>query len=523
MLTNRAGKGSGPPDPDTRTDTDTHSAVAGESPGDGGDDTSRSVLANTGSLMASRIAQAVLGWAGTLLIARSLDLHEFGRFTVIFTVLGLMAVVTDMGIGRIAVRGMLGEDDSGASHDPGRFAGTYIMLRFALGLVGYVVACAVVILLGYPGEVVQAMFVAGIVVVLATPSSALDVVFQSQLKMHAVSTAGVLGLTAQLALTAAIAAAGGNLLLFTLPAVLCQVVVLLWKVPAALRLVPVRLTIDLPVWRRLLREALPLTAGFGLATLYYRIDGVMLSRLDTFDAVGIYGVSYKFIDIVHFAATAVTVPLLTVLVRTWPGDMPEFRAAVRRAAMLLALLGGVAMVGLLGFAKELTTVLYGADYAAGEHATRVLIVAQVLTLFSLLALTCLVAVERHKVYPLVMLCGLVLNVAANFWLIPHYSYEGAASATLGSEVVTLVALCLLLRRVPDIGPLHLRPLVMLPIGVAVAVAVGLGLNALIVWPLAATVAVACFLGLALVGGLVGAAGLPIPASVRRLLPERSAS
>ena len=61
---------------------------------------------NAGALLGSRLVRAGLGWAGTVIIVRSLSVDEFGRFTLVFTVLGLMALVTDLGIGRLAVREM---------------------------------------------------------------------------------------------------------------------------------------------------------------------------------------------------------------------------------------------------------------------------------------------------------------------------------------------------------------------------------------------------------------------------------
>ncbi|MAS55460.1 MAG: hypothetical protein CMJ44_12710 [Pimelobacter sp.] len=464
------------------------------------------LLANTSWLIGSRLVMAALGWAGTLLIARHLSLDEFGRFTIIFTVLGLMSVVTDMGIGRIALRGMLDADGS----DPGSFAGTYIALRTLMGVVGYGLVMLIVVLLGYPAEVVHATAVAAIVIVLATPSSALDVVFQSRMKLGVVSIAGASGQVAQFALTAAIATAGGTVLYFTIPAVVAQVVVLAYKIPAANRIIPLRLHVDLVVWRMLLKEGIPLTLGIGLATIYYRVDSVMLSRLDDFVAVGIYGVSYKFIDIVHFAATAVTVPLLTLLVRSWPDDLDAFRDAMRRGALLLGLVGGLAVVGLVGFPAQLTTALYGAPYAVGEHATRLLILAQFLTLFTTLGLTCLIALGRHKTYPLVMLVGLVLNAGANAVLIPRYSYEGAAAATLAVEVLVVGVMWWLVRRESRIWPIGLRGLGVVPVAVAAGLVAGWTVLIVLPWVVAAAAAVIAYLAVAMVGGLMSGAGIDVP-------------
>lgn len=472
----------------------------------------RGLVANSSALLGARLVRAVLGWGGTVLIARSLSLEDFGAFTLIFTVLALMSVVTDMGIGRIAIRGMLGD----AGHDPGAFAGTYLVLRTVLGMVGYAVALLVVLLLGYPARVFEATIVGGVVVLLATPSRALDVVFQSRMRLGVVGASESGAIMAQFALTAAVAAAGSaSLILFTLPAVLAEVVGLAWKFPAAHRLVRLRLRVDLRTWRALLTEALPLSIGFGLATIYARIDALMLAKMVGLDAVAVYGISYKFIDIMHFASTAVTVPLMTLLVKAWPHDPPAFREAMRRGAMLLGLLAGAALTGLIGFAGPATSLLYGDVYAVGANVTRVLAAAEALHFVVALGLVCLVSIERNRHYPVVMALGLALNVAINLWAIPRYSYHGAAVTTLITEAVVLVALWGGIVRVPHLRPFGMGRLVVVPIALLGALVVGWGLDLIVPWVPAAVAALATYCGLGYAGGLAAAAGIGATPQLRR--------
>ena len=461
----------------------------------------RGLVGNAGALLGSRVLRALLSWAGTIMVARTLSPEEFGQFTLVFTVLGLMSVVTDMGIGRLAVRGIL--DD----HSARTFPGTYLALRSLLGLVGYVTAVTVVLLLGYPREVVVATAVAGVVIVLATPSNALLAVFQARMRLGTVSIAETAGTLAQLAFTAAVVLAGGTLLLFVLPALLYEAVVLVWKITVARRMVALRPRFDLPVWRGLLREALPLSIGYGLLTIYTRVDAVMLSKLSGFESVGIYGVSYKFVDLVHFVSSAVTIPLLTLLVRSWPQQLEEFRAAVRRAAMLLSLAGGLALTGILGFIGHATDFLYGHHYAAGAHATRLLTLAEMAAFATSLALCCLIACERHRHYPLVVAAGLVSNVALNFVLIPRLDYDGAALATLVGNGAVAWGLWWLLLRVPGVRPLRLgRAAAALP-AAALGLLTGWLLAAVVPWPLAAAVSGVVYVLAATGLGLSNAAGL----------------
>jgi O-antigen/teichoic acid export membrane protein len=58
-----------------------------------------------------------MGWVGTVIIARSLTQEEFGQFTLVFSLLGMLSIVTELGTGRVAISGVL--DESG---DPATFA-----------------------------------------------------------------------------------------------------------------------------------------------------------------------------------------------------------------------------------------------------------------------------------------------------------------------------------------------------------------------------------------------------------------
>lgn len=459
-------------------------------------------MADAGTLLAGRLAVAALGWAGTLLIVRSLTVDDFGRFAFVFGLLGLVSTLTELGIGRVAVAGII--DDRG---DPGTFAGSYVLLRTALGVGGYVIAVAVVVLAGYPGDVVGATAVGALVLVIATPSHAYVAVFQAQNRLRPIAAASVMGQLSQVGLTAAIAAAGGSVLLFTIPAVLCELVIIAWHWRWARRLLDLRYRLLWGAWAGLFKEAVPLAVGGVLATAYYRIDSVMLSKLDTFSSVGIYGVAYKFVDVVHFVSTAMMIVTLPVLVRAWPDHPDRFRAGFRRAFLILMLAAVLVVVEFLLFADPVIEILYGSDYRAGAGATRIVVAAEGIAFFGALVFTALVATGRHRLYPVVTFVGVALNVGLNLWLIPAWSYQGAAVTTLVTEVVVVALLWLVLVRHPDLRPSGLAPAARaLPCGVVAALAGGFSAQ-LVPWPLAATATALVFLGTVELAGAAGPGGL----------------
>ena len=218
---------------DLKAAAERHSALRSRGSNRGG------LAFNAGSLVGGRLIVAVLGWLGTVLIARSLGEEGFGEFTLVFSILGMLAIVTDMGIGRVAINGLLDPE-----RDTGAFAGSYVLLRCALGLLGYVIALAVVVVGGYPPVVVRATAVACLVVLLATPSHAYDLVFQANLRLSKVAVAAMIGQSVQLGLTIIIALRWPSVVWLVLPAVICEIVILAVKVPQARRLVPFRYRFD---------------------------------------------------------------------------------------------------------------------------------------------------------------------------------------------------------------------------------------------------------------------------------------
>jgi O-antigen/teichoic acid export membrane protein len=470
------------------------------------------LVVNAGMMVGARYIVAALGWLGTLIIVRSLSVAQFGRFSFVFSLILLIAVFADLGIGRLSIKGLLD-----GTHDPVEFAGTLVVLRAVMGTVTYAAAAVFVIVAGYPAEVVRAMLVAGVALLIATPSRAIEAVFEAHFQLGPVAVANVGGQLAQLVLTAAVAVGGGSVVRFAIPAVVGEVVIIAWKLVRVRRIQRLRLNVDWVIWKQLLAEALPLAAGNIMDTLYYRVDSVMLSKLDTFSSVGIYNVAYKFVDLVHYLPNALMVPVLALLVRSWPDDLDRFGETFRRAFMILVLAGVLVAVEFLVFAGPLIGLLYGSHYSVGAGAGRVVVTAECVGAFGMLAFTTLVAMGRNRLYPMVTMLGLTVNVGLNLILIPRASYFGASLATLVTEVLIVTLLIVPVARMESLRPLPVRR-------AGLAVLAG-GLSALVAvvgwqklpWPVAAVAAAAVY------ALTVHLARIPGPDGWRSLLVEPPAS
>ena len=425
------------------------------------------------------MAVAAMGWFGTLLIVRHLSVTDWGRFTFVFGLLALMSAVTNMANPRVIFRYL--------ANDDGRVAGTYVLLRLTLGLLAYVVALSFVILSHYPPVVLRATAIAGLSVVIANSSSGYDVIYQFRMRLSKVAVAGTLGQAAQLGLTIALALMHSSLVVFTVPAVLCEVVALAWKLYRLPKHPALHYGFMWGQWLELIKLSVPLALGNALATVYYSLDTVMLSKMQTFHAVAIYGISYKFAGIVAIVGTAMAPALFPILVKYWPDEAQRFRAVMARTVRLLFVMGVLVTLEFTIFATKAIGLLYGQHYTVGAGAARLVVASECVGFFVGLAVVALVSMNRNVIYPLATLAGLVLNVGLNLWVIPRWSYMGAAWATLATEVAVLVSLWVPMAHVAGSHLVEVGAIVKVVLCSAFAVAASLGVSIVGPWPVAAVV------------------------------------
>jgi len=435
-----------------------------------------SIFANAASLMVSRLAVAAMGWSGTVLIVRHLSVANWGRFSFVFGLLGMMSVVSSMANPRVVFREL--------ANDDGRLAGTYVLLRLALGVLGYAVAISFVAIGHYPPVVLRAVLIAGLTLVIANSASGYNVIFEFRMKLTSMAVAATLGQAAQLVLTIVLALMHSSLVLFTVPAVLCEVVAIAWKLYRLPKHPALHYGFLWHQWIELLKLSIPLALGGALSTLYYNLDTVMLSKMQTFRAVGIYGISYKFAGIVTTVDVSMTPALYPILVRYWPEEGDRFRRVTERTARLFFVIGALVIAEFTIFSARAIALLYGHNYVIGANAARLVVASECVGFFSTLAVVALVSVNRNVVYPVVALGGLILNLGINLWVIPRWSYMGAAWATLITEVAVALCLWVPMKRATGMRLMGIGPVLKVLLCSGVAVGTSLGIWQVAPWPAA---------------------------------------
>ena len=459
--------------PEAGADADDPDLVAAES---------RSLISNSGVMVASRVVTAAIGWAGTVVIARTLSPDDWGRYSFIFGLLGVLALVTDLGVGRAVLARLTAADPEEAKE----VAGSFILLRVVLGILGFVIAVLYAAATGLSPALVAVVAFAATGVVLATPAHALFVLYQARLRLAPVALWDAGAQLVQLGLILLVAHIHPSLAWFIVPAIAKEVVNLAARSFGVLRGAagPVPdFSAGARYWGEMLREAIPISIGYALVMLLTRVDILILQLMDTYESVGRYAIGYKFSDLTVTVVTTLSLPLTTVLIKAWPDQGNVFRHRTRQAMVVAGGLGLLAAIGFWPTAGYFVGLLYGEDFVEAAGAARMLVVAGALSGITNIGIVALIAARKLTVFPWVAAGGVLLNLALNYVAIPRWSYHGAAAATLVTESVLLVACLVLVQRsIPMRGIVPWGPLarqVLLAVSVAAPATVLIGYSG---WP-----------------------------------------
>lgn len=445
------------------------------------------VMRDVSALMGSRVAVALMGWIGTLLIVRHLSQMGWGEYSFVFSLLSLLAIATGAVSTRPAVRGLLD------SPDPSSFAGSYVILRGVLGIVGYSAALIFVATAGYPATVIRATALGGLVVIISAVTNGYELLFSVHQKMYRLAAGYTIGQAAQLVLTIALAVAGTTVTGFMVPAVLCEIVVLLVVLRGVTPLMSIRYRVLLSTWGQLAKAALPFAIGQALFLLYANIDTIMLSKMQTFTAVGFYAAAGKFGNILGSLPMAVSLAITSRLVRTWPSNASSFWANYQKAFVALFAAATLLLSEFTLFAHPLITTLFGGQYGSAATAGVLVVAGACVYFFTNLTITALMAQGRDVLYPIAGVIGLAINVGLNLWFIPHWSYTGAAVSTLITELAVAAILIPGLLRGHKVFPGLVRPIGGALVAGLASTAVAMVANQVIAWEAAAVISVGVFL------------------------------
>lgn len=208
------------------------------------------------------------------------------------------------------------------------------------------------------------------------------------------------------------------------------------------RLLPVaarrfRLELRPSVIAPLVTRSWPLVLHSLLGLAIFNSDFIFLRAMRGSEAVGFYAAAYTLISFFQNLGVAYTMSLIPSITRV-RNDASAARALFDGSMAQVMALGLPVMVGGILVASPLVALIFGAGYGPSARPLQILLVVIPVALLRNVAQGVLLANERQDLMLHTVAWAAAANVVLNVTLIPLWGMEGAAVATLATELARTV-------------------------------------------------------------------------------------
>ncbi|OGB90221.1 hypothetical protein A2625_02710 [candidate division WOR-1 bacterium RIFCSPHIGHO2_01_FULL_53_15] len=198
--------------------------------------------------------------------------------------------------------------------------------------------------------------------------------------------------------------------------------------------------LDPSCWSSYFIRALPLGASMVMMQIYNNLDTIMLGFMDKAEVIGHYSAAYKIFYAFVGVFSTWQAPAIPISAKHANEDRSKARHFLEKYLRLTLLAVLPLTVLMIIIAPTVISLFFGTEYLAASLALQILMASFIVLVISITyGNLILISAERSWEYLRIVALGAAVNVIMNLILIPRFSLNGAAAATLLTEFI----ICLL--------------------------------------------------------------------------------
>lgn len=396
--------------------------------------TARRIAKNTISLLISQIISYGLNFIVLIFTARYLGAEGFGILSFGLAFTGILGVFTDLGTNTLITR-EVSRDKSLEK----KYFGNLLTIKIILSILTVLLIILIINILNYPQYVVNTVYVLSFFILFSTFWQMFYAFFQAHEKMEYQSVGNILN---SILLTLGVFLAINNkldVLGFALVYLIVSIIVSAYCFYIYRKhFVISKPKFDFNFWKKIIKDALPLSFSFIFVVLAFKIDVVILSMLKGDLAVGYYTASYRLMESLMFFPTVFSVAVFPVLSNFYLSNKNSFKIIYQRSLKYLIILGLPIAVAVTILANKLIILFYGSGFSESVIVLQIIIWAVPILFLTYIFRTILVSINKQVLLLKITFISFFINIILNLILISYLSYIGAAIVTVVTEAVTFI-------------------------------------------------------------------------------------
>jgi O-antigen/teichoic acid export membrane protein len=384
-----------------------------------------------------RLAKIIAGVLAFGLASRTLGVAHFGNFVVAFAYIVIFNTVATFGVDRIVIRDLTQREatDSRNAH----LVLVSITTKLLLAFIAMLLCVAIAVLLQFSGSLIITIALFSPYILVTTFNS--NGLFGSILQVHGrsipIAIASTTAALVTLGVTALVAFFRGGVNLFLLSYTVAGAADAFVCFASARRLTQLGFGWNTASIRYLLAQSFPLGIASVFVWTYGRIDTILLEKLTDPRQVALYGVAYKFFDVLSTISATIMVVVFPALARTYGQGHEAVREFYTRVFTWMLALSLPLAFTVVVLRHPLVVLIAGHNFSDAQLALPGLMLAIALIYPSTVASYMFVVTHRQNWNLLLALAASVWNIGLNLWLIPRGGYIAASWTTAATEAFVI--------------------------------------------------------------------------------------
>lgn len=402
----------------------------------------REILGQSAFLFFAQIAVRIVGFFYTIFLANSLQVSDFGLYSLGVAYFSIISSLSDFGFNRFLIREIAKERSK-----QWELIWNLVMLRLTMVCIFFAIF-SIVLYLFDPDKIrVSIILLASLAVLPQAVAVSFDGIFIALRKLQFSAIASIIG-SLTIAFLGFVLISRGfgvfgaiNAIIFG-QFILAIVLILLLYRKEGLKAAQIKLS----VIKKALIGSLPYGLLAILGLLYFRVDTILLSYLKGNFETGIYAAGYKFLETLVFIPNALSFALFPRFVSLHQENPKAIRDLMIKSIKLMFFLGILVALAYYLILPSIIRVLLP-QFINAISVIKILALA-IPFIFLHVSAAQIVLSEKRYLWQLVAISFLpiVLNIILNLIFIPQYGYIAASWITVISDVLSFLVLFIFIHR-----------------------------------------------------------------------------
>lgn len=397
-------------------------------------------FSNTSWMMGERIFQMVISLLVGMLTARYLGPTNYGVISYVAALVAFATPICGLGLEGVLIKKFVERPG-----EEGKLIGTAIVMELCSAVVCSFVIVGFVAVTNVGDQVKVSVAMLESIYLLFKSADVIEYWYQSKLKSKYTSTIKMIGYTCMSIYRVVLLILGKSVEWFALATSLDMVViaVLYYGIYRKHNKAPMRFNAE--VGSKLLKESYHFIISGLMVVIYAQMDKVMIQVMLGDQQVGLYSAAYTICNLWFFVPTALIASARPLIMQAKDANEQLYLRRIQQLYSVIFWLGVIVSVSVTLFSRTIMSILYGQAYMDACGALVISIWYGIFAQLGSARSIWILCENKNKYVKFYVGIGVVVNLVLNTIMIPVWGINGAAFATLITQITVCIFAPLLYR------------------------------------------------------------------------------